>query len=139
AMGDQALLILHLIGLMLGVSGAFGSVISLASARPAQKQKGGPVRGVGPVFAHVATTGVVLLWPTGIALMVLREGPGRFAPRFLLKMVFVLALTFVAFAMEYVYSRGRRDPQVARLLPGLSPLASLSYIMAVIFSVLAFR
>lgn len=138
-MGGQVLLILHLVGLMLGATGAFGGAVVLAYAKPAQKQKGGPLRGIGPVFAHLSMTGLILLWPTGIAMLVVREGAGIMTAMFLMKAVFVLLLTFATVTTEIIYSRARRgDPQIARLLPSLGPLAGLSYLIAVVFSVLAF-
>ncbi len=134
----NVLLILHVIGLMLGVTGSLGGAATLAYSRPAQKQKGGPLRGIGPAFARMASTGVVLMWPTGIALVVINKGAGATEPMFLMKMVFVLLLTLATFGIETIYGRARREPQVARLLPSLGPLAVLSYLMVAIFSVLAF-
>ena len=48
------LVIFHLIGLMIAVTGSLGGTVVLALAKPAQKQKGGPLRGVGPTFAHLS-------------------------------------------------------------------------------------
>lgn len=135
-----ALVILHLVGLMVGVTGSLGGMIVLALAKPAQKQKGGAIRGVGPAFAHLAMTGLVLLWPTGIAMLAVSEGAGMATPMFWMKMAFVGLLTFATIATEVVYSRARSgDPGIARVLPSLGPLAVLSWLMVVIFSVLAFR
>ena len=53
----EALRIAHLIGLMLGFAGVFGGVLTLGHARPAQKQKGGSLRGINRVFANLATFG----------------------------------------------------------------------------------
>jgi hypothetical protein len=133
----DVLLILHVVGLMFGAAGGFGGVVSLAHARPAQKQKGGPVRGIGPVFAHMSMMGLALLWPTGIAMMVMQPAP--MGAMFLMKMLFAGLVTFAAVSVEMAYARGRKgDPQIARLLPSLHPLAALSYLMAAVFSVLAF-
>ena len=135
-----ALVILHLVGLMMGVTGSLGGTIALAFARPAQKQKGGALRGVGPAFAHVAMTGLALLWPTGIAMLAVSEGAGMATSMFWMKMAFVGLLSFATVVTEIAYSRARGgDPQIARLLPSLGPLAVLSYLMVVIFSVIAFR
>ena len=135
-----ALVILHLVGLMMGVTGSLGGMMILAFAKPAQKQKGGALRGIGPVFAHLSMTGLVLLWPTGIAMLAVSEGAGLATPMFWMKMAFVALLTFATAVTEIIYSRARGgDPQIARLLPSLGPLAVLSYLMVVIFSVLAFR
>ena len=44
------LLIFHFLGLMLGVTGGLGGTVVLAVASPAQKAKGGPIRGIGPAL-----------------------------------------------------------------------------------------
>ena len=135
----SVLLIFHFIGLMLGITGSLGGAATLAYSRPAQKQKGGPLRGVGPAFAHMSTFGLVLLWPTGIALLVLTKGAGATEPMFLMKALFVLLLTFATISIEMIYARARRVPQLPPLLTSLGPLAVLSYLAVVVFSVLAFR
>lgn len=132
----EALRIAHLFGLMLGFAGVFGGVLTLGHARPAQKQKGGSLRGIGRVFANMATFGVVLLWPSGIALMVVTK-VNALAPMFLMKLVFSGLLTFATVAVEVVYTRARSDPHMARALPSLGPLAALSYLAVVVFSVLS--
>src|SRR5690349_23758852 len=102
-----ALVILHLVGLMMGVTGSLGGTMVLALAKPAQKQKGGALRGVGPAFAHLSMTGLVLLWPTGIAMLVVSEGAGMATPMFWMKMAFVGLLSFATISTEVVYSRAR--------------------------------
>ena len=57
------LLIFHFLGLMLGVTGGLGGTVVLAIATPAQKAKGGPIRGIGPALTHLSMTGLVLMWP----------------------------------------------------------------------------
>jgi hypothetical protein len=136
----DALVIFHLIGLMLAISGAFGGTVVIALAKPAQKQKGGPLRGLGPAFAHVATAGVMVLWPSGIALMAVGEGDGAESAMFWMKLGFAGLLTFTTVTTEIIYGRARRgDAQIARVLPSLAPLAVLACFLVVIFSVLAFR
>jgi hypothetical protein len=138
----HALLIFHFLGLMLGITGSLGGAATLAYQRPAQKQKGGSMRGVGPAFARMATFGVILLWPTGIVLLLQDQGPGLGAltePMFLMKSVFVLLLTFTTFSIETIYAKAKQEPQLPRLLVSLGPLAVIAYVAAVSFSVLAFN
>jgi uncharacterized membrane protein SirB2 len=135
----HALLILHLIGLMLGFAGVIGGMLTLGHARPAQKQKGGSLRGVGPAFAHLATFGLVLLLPTGVALMVTGKSFDPTNAMLWMKLVFAALLTFATVSVEMVYARARSgEPHVARILPSLGPLATISYLAVVVFSVLAF-
>jgi len=135
----EPLVILHLLGLMLAAAGSFGGVVILAAATPAQKAKGGPVRGVGPAMTRMSITGLILLWPSGIVLMIETASSQALNVMFWMKMVFAAMATFATLSAEWVYGRARREPQVARLLLSLSPLAALCYVLAVIFAVLAFR
>ena len=134
----NVLLILHVFGLMLGAAGGFGAVVTLGHARPATKQKGGPLRGVNRVFPGMSLIGVLILWPTGIALMATQPGAYQLTAMFWMKMGFVVLLTVTTMGIEMIYGRAKREPHLARLLPSLHPLAALSYIMIAVFSVLAF-
>jgi len=135
----EPLVILHLLGLMLAAAGSFGGVVILAAATPAQKAKGRPVRGVEPAMTRMSITGLILLWPSGIVLMIETASSQALNVMFWMKMVFAAMATFATLSAEWVYGRARREPQVARLLLSLSPLAALCYVLAVIFAVLAFR
>jgi len=135
---DSALVIVHVLALMLGSAGGFAAMLTLGHARPKQKEKGGAMRGVGRVFSTMSLMGILLLWPTGIALVVTNPDLYPLSPMFWMKMVFAVALTVTTVSIEMIYARARQEPQMARLLPSLKPLAALCYIMAAIFSVLAF-
>lgn len=135
----QILLIGHLLGLMLGFAGAVGGTAMLAQARPAQKQKGGPVRGVGPSFARMATLGFLLAVGTGAGLAAIGAPIDLSDAMFWMKLVFVGLLGFATISIEVIYDRARRrDPTAPRLLPSLWPLAIMSWLLVVVFSVLGF-
>ncbi len=133
------LLIFHFLGLMLGVTGGLGGTVVLAIATPAQKAKGGPIRGVGPALTHLSMTGLVLMWPTGIGLMVATDFSGAMGAMFWMKMGFAVAVTFATASTLMVYQQARREPKVARLLLSLGPLATLCYVLTIVFAVLAFH
>jgi hypothetical protein len=134
----SVLLIFHVFGLMLASAGAFGGVMSLAYAKPAQKQKGGPVRGIGVVFTNLSIFGLVLLWPSGIALVVTSFGDAPMDSMFWMKMGFALLASFATVSMQMIYSGGRKNPHNLRLMPSLHPLAAICYVMTAVFSVLTF-
>lgn len=135
---SDVLSIFHLLGLMLAVTGSLGGFTVLVAAPSAEKQKGGPVRGVGPLFARMAIFGLVLLWPSGFVMAVTMPGI-EFSTMFWMKIGFAALLTFAAISIEMVYERARKGaPKVARLLLTLGPLAVLCHALVVVFSVLAF-
>ena len=133
------LLIFHFLGMMLGVTGGLGGTVVLAIATPAQKAKGGPIRGIGPALTHLSMTGLVLMWPSGIGLMVAKDFSSAMGAMFWMKMGFAVAVTFATASTLMVYQRARKEPKVAQLLLSLGPLATLCYVLTVVFSVLAFH
>jgi hypothetical protein len=133
----DVLLIFHFIGLILGAGGGLGSVVALASVKPAARQKGGGNKSVGRVYARLSTAGLVFMWPSGIGLLVTKYGAEALGPMFWMKMVFVGLLTFSVITIEMIYAG--RDKQTGGLLASLGPLAGLSSLAAVVFSVLAFH
>ena len=133
------LLIFHFLGLMLGVTGGLGGTVVLAIATPAQKAKGGPIRGIGPALTHLSMTGLVLMWPSGIGLMVAKDFSGAMGAMFWMKMGFAVAVTFATASTLMVYQQARRAPKVAKLLLSLGPLATLCYVLTIVFAVLAFH
>lgn len=133
------LLIFHFLGMMLGVTGGLGGTVVLAIATPAQKAKGGPIRGIGPALTHLSMTGLVLMWPSGIGLMVAKDFSSAMGAMFWMKMGFAVAVTFATTSTLMVYQRARKEPKVAKLLLSLGPLATLCYVLTIVFAVLAFH
>lgn len=134
----DTLAIFHLLGWMLAVTGSLGGFTLLIAAPPAQKQKGGPVRGAGPLFARMAIVGLLLLWPSGFVMAITRPGV-ELSSMFWMKVGFAALLTFASISVELVYERARKGaPKVARLLLTLGPLVVLCHALVAVFSVLAF-
>ena len=131
----DGLLILHFIGLMLTASGIVGCLASLAAKRPAARAKG--AGRPGRIYARLASLGVVCLVPSGIGLLILK--PWLYYPgaMFWMKMAFAAALTLAVLGIEMVHAGRAR--QAGNLLASLSPLAGLTLLAGVIFSVLAFH
>lgn len=135
---SSVLVIVHILALMLGAAGGFGALLMLGHAKPKQKEKGGSMRGVGRVFSSMSLMGILVLWPTGIALVVTYPEFYPIGAMFWMKMGFAAALTATTIGIEVIYGRAKRAPHLARLLPSLKPLAALCYVMTAVFAVLAF-
>lgn len=139
-MVTDVLLIFHFLGMMLGVTGGLGGTVVLAVATPAQKAKGGPIRGIGPALTHLSMSGLVIMWPTGIGLMMAGDFSHVLSgPMFWMKLGFAGAVTFATVSTLMVYQRARKEPRVAKLLLTLGPLATLCYVLTIVFAVLAFH
>ena len=140
-MTSDILLALHLIGLMMGAGGGFGSAITMRSAAKASPEQAAALRMLGPSFARFSTVGLVLMLLTGPALVSLKYGGFANMPQwFWVKLFFVTTLTVAAITVELTYGQVKRgDVKAAARLPVLGPIAGISSILAVIFAVLAFH
>ena len=136
-----ALLVLHLLGLMMGAGGGFGSTVVMAVAAKRSPADAGTIRSVGPILARLAAAGLVLMWATGVALVFLRYGGFSSLPIiFWVKMVFVSTLTLAALAIELTYGQIKRgNAAAAQRLAILGPIAGLSSLLAMTFAVITFQ
>lgn len=135
------LLALHLIGLMMGAGGGFGSMITMRVAATRPPDHVAVLRTLGPTMARFSAVGLGLMWLTGLALVALKFGGFAGLPTlFWVKMVFVTTLTLAAIAVEITYGQVKRgDMSAANRLPVLGPIAGISSLIAVVFAVLAFH
>lgn len=133
----DGLLILHFVGLILAASGVVGLLASLASSRPAARGKASVKRSPGRIYARLASFGVVLMVPSGIGLFVVKPWLLYPGAMFWMKLVFAAIFSLASFGIEMIHAA--RTRQAGNLLASLSPLAGLSLLAAVIFSVMAFH
>lgn len=134
-------LFIHLVGLMMGAGGGFGSTVVMQHAAKLPPEQAGPLRGVGPALARMSTAGLVLMWVTGLTLVFMRYGGFSNLPQlFWVKIVFVLSLTLAAITIEMTYAQVKSGNMAAAAkLPRLGPWAGLSSLLAVLFAALAFH
>lgn len=135
------LLALHLIGLMLGAGGGFGSMIAARAALTRPPEQAVVLRSLGPTLANFSGVGLILMLLTGFALVCVKyNGFAELPPMFWIKIVFVTTLTLAALATRVTYGQLKAgNAAAAARLPVLGPIAGLSSILAVIFAVLAFH
>ena len=140
-MVTSIVLFLHLLGLMMGAGGGFGSmvVMRVALTRPADEAKA--LRSIGPALGRLSLVGLIVMLITGAMLVFMKFGGfDNLPPLFWAKMVFVASLTAAAITLELTFGAVRRgDMEAAKRLPALGPWAGLSSVLAVLFAVLAFN
>ena len=135
---DNTLLILHLLGLALGLSTGFANMVMaglIAKAAPNEKAILGRFP---PAMARIGAVGLALLWISGIAIVQTRFGTFAILPRpFLVKLAAVVLLTICVIYIHVLMPRAQRGDQAAmariQLLGRLTgPLALIAIIFAVI-------
>jgi len=137
---NQLLLILHFLGLALGLSTSFANMVMgalIAKAPPAEKAVLGRFP---PVMSRVGGGGLVLLWATGLTLVFTKWGGfGSLPWQFHAKLTAVVLLTGVVGYVHALQAKaGRGDMAAAARIPSVGKVATVLAIVAVIFAVLAF-
>jgi hypothetical protein len=137
----DVLLFLHLVGLMMGAGGGFGSMVTMRVAAKQPPDIAAAMRTPGPAFARFSAIGLALMWASGLALVWLQYGGfAGLSAMFWVKMLFVATLTIAATLTELTYAGIKRgDAAAAKRLPVLGPMAGLSSLLAVLFAVFAFH
>jgi hypothetical protein len=134
-------LALHLIGLMMGAGGGFGSMIAQRHAASLSPEQAGPVRALGPAMVQFSGIGLIIMLATGFGLVFVKyNGFAGLGAMFWVKMLFVTTLTLASIGVHLTYGQIKAgNAAAASRLPKLGPIAGLSSILAAIFAVLAFH
>jgi protoporphyrinogen IX oxidase len=140
-MTTDLLLAAHIIGLMMGAGGGFGSMIAQREALKRSADQAATLRSIGPALARFSSIGLVIMLITGPALVQLKYGGFSAMPQlFWVKMIFVTTLTIAAITMELLYAQSKAGNQAAApRVAAFGPIAGISSILAVVFAVLAFH
>lgn len=137
---NDVLLLIHLVGLMLGAGGGFGSMIAMRRALALPAEQAGVLRGLGPHYANLSALGLAAMWVSGVVLAVTKIGIPALPALFWVKMIFVTALTLTTIVVQMTYAQIRRgDLTAGQRLRVLGPIAGLSSLLAVTFAVFAFH
>ena len=135
---DSTLMVLHFLGLAMGLSTGFSNMVMaglIAKAAPDEKAVLGRFA---PAMSRVGAIGLALLWGSGIAIVLTRYGSFAILPRpFIVKLSAVVLLTIMVVFIHVLMPRAQRGDAAAmariQLLGRLTgPLALIAIIFAVI-------
>jgi hypothetical protein len=135
------LLAAHIIGLMMGAGGGFGSMISQREALKRPADQAATLRSIGPALATFSFIGLILMWITGLALVFLKHGGfGALPQMFWIKFIFISTLTLAAIATQVLFGQVKAGNTIAATrVPAFGQIAGISSILAVVFATLAFH
>jgi hypothetical protein len=106
---NEALLFLHLVGLILGAAGGFASAVIMRRALVLPADEAKAVLGLGPILANVSLTGLIVMWATGLILVWSKWGSIASLPdMFWVKAIFILSLTIVTGLIHMTYAETRK-------------------------------
>jgi hypothetical protein len=137
---DNVLVVTHFIGLALGFTSGFTNMVLaglIAKAAPAEK----PVLArVSPAVGRLGVIGLVLLWGSGIAIVMTRYGSFAILPRtFIYKLTAVVLLTLTVAYINVLQPRAQRgDAAAMARIQTLGRLSGPLSLLAVIFAVITF-
>jgi hypothetical protein len=137
---NQVLLILHLLGLAMGLAVPFSNMVLtrlVAKASPPEREV---LARVPPAMSRVGDVGLALLWVSGILLVFTKWGGfGVFPWQFHVKMTAVVILTGLVGYIHTLMRQARMgDMAAAARIPAIGRLAFIAGITAVVFAVLTF-
>ena len=137
---NRTLLVLHFLGLTMGMSVTFGNIIMqrlIATAAPAEK----PVLGRFPLAISImGRAGLGLLWVTGATMAYTKwNGIANMPWTFHVKLTAVLLMTIVVVYLTGLEGRVRHgDVSALARIQRIAPLAPVFALVAVIFAVITF-
>jgi hypothetical protein len=137
---DNTLLVLHFLGLALGLSTGFANMVMAGLIARAAPNEKAILRRFPPAMGRLGNIGLVLLWASGLLIVYTRFGTFAILPRtFIVKLSAVVLLTVAVIGINVLQPRAERGDAAAmakiELLGRLSGPLSL---IAIIFAVITF-
>jgi hypothetical protein len=137
---DQTLMVLHFLGLAMGLSTGFANMVMaglISKAAPAEKAVLGRFP---PAMSKIGVVGLTLLWISGIAIVLTRYGTFAVLPRpFIVKLSAVILLTLAVIYIHVLMPRAQRgDADAMARIQTLGKLTGPLAIIAIIFAVITF-
>ena len=137
---DQTLMVLHFLGLAMGLSTGFANMVMaglVAKAPPAEKAILGRFP---PAMSRIGVIGLALLWISGISIVMTRYGTFAILPRpFIVKLSAVVLLTLAVAYINVLMPRAQRgDAAAMARIQTLGKLTGPLAIIAIVFAVITF-
>lgn len=137
---NEIVLILHFLGLAMGMSVTFGNIVMLNLITRAAPAERAVLARFPPAISKVGRVGLGLLWATGLTMLYTRwNGLAGMPWQFHVKLTAVILLTLtVAYLTRLEGQVHRGDAGAAARIQTFGKVASASALVAVIFAVLTF-
>ena len=137
---NQVLLVLHFLGLAMGLSVSIANGVMSGVIRAATPPERGVLARFPPLMSRVGKTGLVLLWISGAVLVETRWGGFATLPwQFHVKLTAVVLLTAVVAYIHFQERAMRRgDASAAPRIEVAGKIAATFALVAVVFAVLTF-
>ena len=137
---NQTLLILHFLGLAMGLSVSIGNIVMLNLINKAAPPEKAILGRFPPAISQVGRVGLALLWATGLTMAYTKwNGIGSLPWTFHVKLTAVVLLTVLVAYITSLERRIRRgDMAAAAQIQTAGKFTTLCALTAVVFAVLTF-
>jgi hypothetical protein len=137
---DYVLVILHFLGLALGMSSGFANMVMaglIAKASPEEKRV---LARFPPAMGRLGLVGLVLLWGSGLTIVWTRYGGFSILPRtFIYKLIAVVMLTICVLSIHVLQRRAQAgDASATAKIQIFGKLTGPFALLAIIFAVMTF-
>jgi uncharacterized membrane protein len=137
---DQFLLVVHFLGLALGLSTGFANMVMaglIAKAAPDEKKV---LARFPPAMGRLGVVGLTLLWASGLAIVFTRYGGFAILPRpFVIKLTAVVLLTLIVLYIQVLQRRvDQGDTSAMARIQTLGRITGPLALIAIIFAVITF-
>jgi len=137
---DYTLMVVHFLGLAVGLSTGFANMVMAGLIAKAAPQEKAVLGRIPPAMARVGAIGLAMLWASGIAIVLTRYGTFAILPRpFIIKLTAVVLLTLIVGYIHVLMPRAQRgDAAAMARIQLLGKITGPLAIIAIIFAVITF-
>ena len=137
---DYTLMVVHFLGLAVGLSTGFANMVMAGLIAKAAPQEKAVLGRFPPAMARVGAIGLAMLWASGIAIVLTRYGTFAILPRpFIIKLAAVVLLTLIVGYIHVLMPRAQRgDAAAMARIQLLGKITGPLAIIAIIFAVITF-
>lgn len=137
---DQTLMVVHFLGLAMGLSTGFANMVMAGLIAKAAPNDKAVLSRFPPAMSRIGVVGLALLWGSGLAIVFTRYGTFSILPRsFIVKLSAVVLLTLAVTYIHVLMPRAQRGDAAAQArIQLLGKLTAPLAIIAIIFAVITF-
>lgn len=137
---DHFLVVVHFVGLAMGLGSGFAQMIMAGLMAKASPQDKAVLARFPPKMGQVGVIGLALLWLTGLSIVWTRYGTFSILPRtFVYKLIAVVLLTLAVIAIQVLQRRAQKGDMAAMArMQTLGRLTGPLALVAIIFAVITF-
>jgi hypothetical protein len=137
---DQFLMVVHFLGLAMGLSTGFANMVMAGLITNAPPNEQAVLSRFPPAMGRIGALGLTMLWGSGLAIVYTRYGTFSILPRpFVVKLAAVALLTLAVIYIHVLMPRAQRGDAAAQArIQTLGKLTGPLAIVAIIFAVITF-